>query len=95
MAGLNLVKKGYEVRASVTSRACRIIFLVNTSDLGGFYSRVVRSCDCSRLPVQLPAIAFQMAVGQEGKEYRLRQLFGFVKLCELKILESNKSHELR
>lgn len=95
MADLNLVKKGYDVRASVTSRACRNIFLINTSDLGGFYSRVVRICDCSRLPVQLPAIAFQMAVGQEGKEYRLRQLFGFVKLCELNIFESNKSHELR
>lgn len=94
MADLNLVKKGYDVRASVTSRACRNIFLINTSDLGGLYSSVVRSCDCSRLPVQLPAIAFQRAVGQEGKEYRLRPLFGFVKLCELNIFESNKSHEL-
>ena len=35
-----------------------------------------------------------MAVWQEDKEYRLSQLFGFVKLCELSIFESNKTHEL-
>ncbi len=88
-----MVKNGC-VRPSVTSRACRNLLIINASDLGGFSSSVVRSCDCSKLLVELPAIPFQTVVWREGKEYRLSQLFGFVKLCEFNIFESNTSHEL-
>lgn len=93
MADLIMVQKG-SVGPSVASRACRNILLINASGLGGFYSGVVRSWDCSKLPVQLATMPFQVVVWQEGKEYRPIHLFGFVKLCGLNTSESHRSQEL-